>query len=213
MESWDDIREWRRSVRSQLRLKRSAFPSGDKETVRLTVYDLMREHFPELRFACLGFYWPFQGEIDVRHLVRNFLALGAEAALPVVVESRQPLEFWSWRPQIKLTRGVLKIPVPSDRSPVQPTVLLVPLLGFDAAGYRLGYGGGYYDRTLATLAQKPLTIGIGYEVGRLQTIYPQPHDRPMDAIVTESGVVRFRHRDGPLGDAVRSSKSPQRTGG
>ena len=213
MESWDDIREWRRSVRSQLRLKRSAFPSGDKETVRLTVYDLMREHSPELRFACLGFYWPFQGEIDVRHLVRNFLALGAEAALPVVVEARQPLEFWSWRPQIKLTRGVLKIPVPSDRSPVQPTVLLVPLLGFDAAGYRLGYGGGYYDRTLATLAQKPLTIGIGYEVGRLQTIYPQPHDRPMDAIVTESGVVRFRHRDGPLGDAVRSSKSPQRTGG
>jgi 5-formyltetrahydrofolate cyclo-ligase len=189
------------------------FPSGDKETVRLTVYDLMREHFPELRFACLGFYWPFQGEIDVRHLVRNFLALGAEAALPVVVEARQPLEFWSWRPRIKLTRGVWNIPVPSDRSPVQPTVLLVPLLGFDAAGYRLGYGGGYYDRTLATLAQKPLTIGIGYEVGRLQTIYPQPHDRPMDAIVTESGVVRFRHRDGPLGDAVRSSKSPQRTGG
>jgi 5-formyltetrahydrofolate cyclo-ligase len=180
--------------------------------VRLTVYDLMREHFPELRFACLGFYWPFQGEIDVRHLVRNFLAFGAEAALPVVVEMRRPLEFWSWRPRMKLTRGVWNIPVPSDRSPVQPTVLLVPLLGFDVAGYRLGYGGGYYDRTLATFAQKPLTIGIGYELGRLETIYPQPHDIPMDAIVTESGVVSFRCRDGLLGDAVRSWKSPQRTG-
>jgi 5-formyltetrahydrofolate cyclo-ligase len=152
----------------------------------------------------LFFYWPFQGEIDVRHLVRNFLALGADAALPVVVEARQPLEFWSWRPRMKLTRGVWNIPVPGDRSPVQPTVLLVPLLGFDAAGYRLGHGGGYYDRTLATVAQKPLTIGIGYELGRLQTIYPQPHDIPMDAIVTESGVVRFRHRDGLC--PIRSSK-------
>jgi 5-formyltetrahydrofolate cyclo-ligase len=202
MESWDDIREWRRSVRSQLRFKRRGLPPGEKESVRLRVCDLMREHFPELRFSCLGFYWPFQGEIDVRHLVRNFLALGAEAALPVVVEARQPLEFWSWRPRITLTRGVWNIPVPSNRNPVQPTVLLVPLLGFDAAGYRLGHGGGYYDRTLATVAQKPLTIGIGYELGRLQTIYPQPHDIPMDVIVTESGVVRFRRRDGLC--AVRS---------
>jgi 5-formyltetrahydrofolate cyclo-ligase len=110
-----------------------------------------------------------------------------------------------------LTRGVWDIPVPSNRNPVQPTVLLVPLLGFDTAGYRLGHGGGYYDRTLATVAQKPLTIGIGYELGRLQTIYPQPHDIPMDAIVTESGVVRFRRRDALC--AVRSSKSPQRTRG
>jgi 5-formyltetrahydrofolate cyclo-ligase len=68
----------------------------------------------------------------------------------------------------------------------------VPLLGFDAAGYRLGQGGGYYDRTLANLPQRPLTIGIGYEFGRLETIHPQPHDIPMDAIVTERGVERAR---------------------
>ena len=213
MENWDDIREWRRLMRSQLRSKRSALPRGEKDSVRLRVCDLVRDSFPELREACIGFYWPFQGEIDLRHLVRSFLALGAEVALPVVVEGRQPLEFWSWRPRMKLTRGVWNIPVPRDRSPVQPTVLLVPLLGFDGAGYRLGHGGGYYDRTLATVTQKPLTIGIGYELGRLQTIYPQPHDIPMDAIVTESGVVRYRRRDELLGDPIRSSKSPQRTGG
>lgn len=142
-----------------------------------------------LRSACLGFYWPFQGEIDVRHLVCDFLSLGAQAVLPVVVEAQQPLEFWSWRPGMKLSRGVWNIPVPGERSLLHPTVLLVPLLGFDEAGYRLGYGGGYYDRTLATFAKKPLSIGIGYELGRLETIYPQPHDIPMDAIVTESGVV------------------------
>jgi 5-formyltetrahydrofolate cyclo-ligase len=97
---------------------------------------------------------------------------------------------------MKLVRGIWNIPIPSERNLVQPTVLLVPLLGFDAAGYRLGQGGGYYDRTLATLPQKPLTIGIGYELGRLESIYPQPHDRPMDAIITESGVAHFRSRNG-----------------
>jgi 5-formyltetrahydrofolate cyclo-ligase len=74
---------------------------------------------------------------------------------------------------------------------VQPSLLLIPLLGFDSQGYRLGYGGGYYDRTLAALRLKPLTIGIGYEAGRLETIQPQPHDIPLDAVVTESGITRF----------------------
>ena len=71
---------------------------------------------------------------------------------------------------------------------MRPTALLVPLVGFDADGFRLGYGGGYYDRTLAVMEAKPLTIGIGFELGRLETIHhPQPHDVPMDAIVTEAG--------------------------
>jgi 5-formyltetrahydrofolate cyclo-ligase len=71
---------------------------------------------------------------------------------------------------------------------VRPTVLLVPLVGFDAQGYRLGYGGGYYDRTLAAMTPRARAIGVGYELGRLETIHPQPHDVPMDAIVTEAGV-------------------------
>jgi 5-formyltetrahydrofolate cyclo-ligase len=198
MENWEEIREWRRPMRTELRSKRSALPSREKESVRTRVVDLMRESFPELRDACIGFYWPFQGEIDLRGPVRNFIALGAQAALPVVVKKQQPMEFWSWQPQMKLMRGIWNIPIPSERNPVQPTVLLVPLLGFDPAGYRLGYGGGYYDRTLATFAKKPLTIGIGYELGRLETIYPQPHDISMDAIVTERGVERFHSHGKPL---------------
>jgi 5-formyltetrahydrofolate cyclo-ligase len=197
MENWVEIRAWRRLTRIELRSKRSALPSREKESVRTAVCDLVRESFPEVRDACIGFYWPFQGEVDLRGLCRNFIALGAEAALPVVVEKQQPMEFWSWQPQMKLVRGIWNIPIPSERNPVQPTVLLVPLLGFDGSGYRLGQGGGYYDCTLATVAQKPLTIGIGYELGGLETIYPQPHDIPMDAIVTESRVARFRDRDDP----------------
>jgi 5-formyltetrahydrofolate cyclo-ligase len=75
---------------------------------------------------------------------------------------------------------------------VRPTALLVPLVGFDRRGYRLGYGGGYYDRTLAAMGPKPFTIGIGYEIGCLETIHPQPHDIPMHAIVTGAGLVRPR---------------------
>jgi 5-formyltetrahydrofolate cyclo-ligase len=194
MESWDAIRKWRRSIRAELLSRRMAVPLDQKQSVRLTVFDLVHENFPELRHARVGFYWPFKGEIDLRQLVRDFLELGAEGALPVVLEKQQPLEFWSWHPRMELARGIWNIPVPRARNPVLPTALLVPLLGFDAEGYRLGYGGGYYDRTLASLVKKPLAIGIGYELGRLQTIYPQPHDIPMDAIITEAGISRFRFR-------------------
>ncbi len=210
MESWDEIREWRRATRAELLARRLAVPRGEKQRVRSLLCDLIGEHFPELRHARIGFYWPFKGEIDLRHLVQDFLAFGAEAALPVVVEKQQPLEFWTWQPRMKLGRGIWNIPVPAERNQVQPTALLVPLLGFDAAGYRLGYGGGYYDRTLATLNPKPLTIGVGYEFGRLETIYPQPHDIPLDAIVTEAGCARFRRHDAPLGAAGRSDEASNR---
>ena len=191
MRHWEDIREWRRFARSQLRSKRRALPRGEKENVRSAVCDLLRISFSELYDGCIGFYWPFQGEIDLRHCVESFLALGAEAALPVVLEKGQPLEFWSWKPGVKMGRGIWNIPIPADRKLVSPVVLLVPLVGFDEAGYRLGHGGGYYDRTLASFVRKPLSIGVGYELGRLETIYPQPHDIPMDAVVTERGVKRF----------------------
>jgi len=87
--------------------------------------------------------------------------------------------------------GIWDIPVPDEGDWVRPEVLLVPLLGFDLQGYRLGYGGGYYDRTLAAaMPSPPLAIGIGFEIGRLETIHPQPHDVPMDLIVTERQVFR-----------------------
>ncbi len=207
MEDWSEIRKWRRSTRAELLSRRLAVPRGEKPRIRSVLHDQIRGQFPELRHACIGFYWPFRGEIDLRHLVRDFLTLDAEAALPVVVEKAQPLEFWVWRPRMKLARGIWNIPVPAERNAVLPTALLVPLLGFDAAGYRLGYGGGYYDRTLATMNPKPLTIGVGYELGRLKTIYPQPHDIPLDAIVTEAGCARFRYRGQPLGAARRPGET------
>lgn len=210
MQTWGDIRAWRRATRAELLASRLRVPRGEKERVRAAVHQFIWEQFPELRHACIGFYWPFKGEIDLRHLVRDFLAVGAEAALPVVVEKRRPLEFWAWRPRMKMERGIWNIPVPTVRTAVRPTALLVPLLGFDAAGYRLGYGGGYYDRTLATMNPAPLTIGVGYEPGRLDTICPQPHDIPLDAIVTEAGCAHFRSRGEPFDRSTHGASTDQK---
>lgn len=199
--TWDRVRAWRRETRGELIARRVAIPRADKLFLRPVIGGQIPLHFPELRHACIGFYWPFKGEIDLRHLLRDFLGLGAEAALPVVVEKGRAVEFWAWHPGMKLARGIWNIPVPAERRPVRPTALLVPLVGFDDSGYRLGYGGGYYDRTLAELDPRPLTIGVGYACGRLPTIFPQPHDIPLDAIVTEAGVTRYRYRGVPLATA------------
>jgi 5-formyltetrahydrofolate cyclo-ligase len=187
---WEHVRVWRRERRKDLLERRAAILRLERDRQRDQIVELIERHVPNLAAHRIGFYWPFKGEIDLRPFVRALVKRGAEAALPVVVEKAAPLEFWDWRPGMKLARGVWNIPIPDTRSPVVPSALLVPLVGFDEAGYRLGYGGGYYDRTLAAMSARPLVIAVGLASCRLATIYPQPHDIAMDAIVTEEGFRR-----------------------
>jgi len=186
--TWDEIRRWRRERRKELIARRRALPQAECQRLQPVIVDRVAARLPAPAGAVVGFYWPIRGEIGLHALLRRLIEQGAGAALPVVVEKGRPLEFRAWRPGDRLERGVWDIPVPAERRVVRPGVLLVPLVGFDGQGYRLGYGGGYYDRTLAAMDPKPLAIGVGYELGRLPTIHPQPHDVPMDAIVTEAGV-------------------------
>jgi 5-formyltetrahydrofolate cyclo-ligase len=197
MQSWDEIRVWRRERRASLIAERQALSQPERQRLQPRIIDLLAEGFPELRSGIVGFYWPIRGEIGLAHLVRELIEAGAGAALPVVVGKKQPLEFRTWRPGAPLERGVWNIPIPAARQVVTPTTLLVPLVGFDEQGYRLGYGGGYYDRTIAGSKPRPLAIGVGYGFQRLSTIYPQPHDVPMDAIVTEAGARRFERPPAP----------------
>lgn len=190
--AWPAVRAWRRSTRAALIGARVRMARDEREARARAVLQHLEAALPAAEGAVVGFYWAFKGEIDLRGTVRTMIARGAQAALPVVVTPAAPLEFWAWRPRMKMARGVWNIPVPGERVPVEPALLFVPLVGFDAAGYRLGYGGGYYDRTLAAMQARPLCIGVGFELGRLESIAPQPHDIPMDAIVTETGVTRFR---------------------
>jgi 5,10-methenyltetrahydrofolate synthetase len=109
---------------------------------------------------------------------------GIRVALPTVVAKARPLIFREWHPGARLKSGVWNIPIPAEGAEVIPTVVIAPLVGFDPDAYRLGYGGGFFDRTLAALSPRPLAIGVGHPVGAIPTIYPQSHDIPMDWIVT-----------------------------
>ncbi len=193
MKDWPAINEWRKETRKQLLARRLATTSAERGGIRDAVARHLINEVPTLKDACIGFYWPFRAELNLTGLVRDLYAAGARTALPVVVERKHPVEFWNWTPESEMRPGIWDIPVPVHRDPVSPTILLVPLLGFDADGYRLGNGGGYYDRTLAGFTERPLALGVGYAHGRLNTIHPQPHDIPMDAIITEDGVT-WHHR-------------------
>ena len=133
----------------------------------------------------VGAYWPIRGEPDLRAWFAELRGRGAQTALPVVVAKGAPLVFRLWRQGDKLERGVWNIPVPVDGPEVTPHVTLAPVVGFDAACYRLGYGGGFFDRTLAQLPPSTVAIGVGYAGAEIPTIYPQPFDIPMRHIVTE----------------------------
>jgi 5,10-methenyltetrahydrofolate synthetase len=139
-------------------------------------------------YKVLGFCWPMRGEFDVRGIAKRHLAAGGEAAVPVVVERSAPVEFWRWSPGIPMTKGIWDIPIPKERDVLMPDVVIVPLVGFDARGFRLGYGGGYFDLTLAAARPKPYAVGLGYAGSVLPTIYPQPHDIPMGLIVTDESI-------------------------
>lgn len=184
---------WRKAERARLLAERQAIPGVQRQRALPLILDLITSHVHELAGACVGIYWPFRGEIDLRQLASRHPNSAAVFALPVVVAHGQPLEFHRWKPGDRLVPGVWNIPQPAVRDPINPDLLLVPLLGHDAAGYRLGYGGGFYDRTLAALQPRPRSVGIGYARAALATIGPQAHDIPMDAIITEHAYVEFDH--------------------
>lgn len=190
MGNGDEVGAWRKAERARLIAAREALPPGTRQAAG----ERVRAALSELAGAVVGFYWPFRGEIDLAPLAAELVARGSGTALPVIVEKNAPLAFWRWEPDMAMRPGVWGIPVPASGEAVVPDCLLIPLVGFDGAGHRLGYGGGYYDRTLAALPGPPLAIGVGYAFQRLPDLDPQPHDRPMDAIVTEEGITWHRRR-------------------
>ena len=132
-----------------------------------------------------GFYFPIQGEPDLRPAMIEWLATKEErlAALPVI--RGDVLEFHSWSAEAPMQAGEHGIPVPAHGRVVQPQCLLLPCVGFDPQRYRLGFGGGYYDRTLAVL-RPPQVVGVAFEAAKLETIDPGPHDVQLDLIITEA---------------------------
>lgn len=136
---------------------------------------------------------PYLSEIDTRALLSALGAHGCETCVPVVIENNTPLEFRAWAPGEPTVPGRWGIPVPPDGSRVvDPDVLLVPMLAYDRYGYRLGYGGGFYDRTLEKLrAMKPvIAIGVAYSAQQVDEVVRGEHDQPLDWILTEEGPLK-----------------------
>jgi len=150
----------------------------------------LERSFPGLSRQRVAFCWPIKNEYDARHFARTLRGLGALTALPVVTAPKSPLAFREWHPGVELAKGALDIPYPLHSREIVPDAVLLPMNGWDSMGYRLGYGAGFFDRTLASLAKKPVVIGVSYEQARLDTIHPQAWDIPVDYLVTERGVYR-----------------------
>lgn len=185
-----DLKAWRRSERERLIAARAALSPIVLESWRRRIDRFLELSFPGLANSRLAFCWPIKGEYDARHFARTLRDKGALTALPVVVAPRAPLIFREWHPGVELANGPLDIPYPANSSEIAPSGVLLPMNGWDRQGYRLGYGGGFFDRTLASLAKKPIVIGISYEMARMETIHPQSWDIPVDYVVTEAGVYR-----------------------
>jgi 5,10-methenyltetrahydrofolate synthetase len=183
--TWTEIAPWRKGRRDVLIQQRLAADPGERRQRASPILEQLDAELAAMRGAVVGIYWPFRGEIDVRDIAQRHIQRGGVVALPVVVAKHSPVEFWRWQIEEPMTRGMFNIPIPVARDAVRPDILIVPLVGFDRAGYRLGYGGGYYDRTLSVANPRPRTFAIGFAETELETIYPQPHDIPMSRIVTE----------------------------
>ena len=184
------LKAWRKTQRERLIAERVRVTPAVLDAWRRQMDAHIERSFPGLATSRLAFCWPIKGEYDARHLARTLRARGALTALPVVVAPKTPLAFREWHPGVELALGALDIPYPKDSAEVSPDAVLLPMNGWDAQGYRLGYGAGFFDRTLASLARRPVVIGVTYEMARLDTIHPQPWDIPADFVVTERGVYR-----------------------
>ena len=182
------ITDWRRGERQRLIEERSSLGQTQRDSLTTALIAGLDTVVTDVAGKRISLYWPFKGEPDLRGWMASVDAAGGTCLLPVVTAKGQPLTFRAWKQGEKLERGVWNILFPADGPEQTPDIVIAPLVGFDHGCYRLGYGGGFFDRTLAHLGRPPLVIGVGFSQQRIGTIHPLPHDIPMDVIVTENEV-------------------------
>lgn len=179
----------RKALRAQMVAQRVAMPVVEWVVASAQLSANLEAHLAQRGLPKFGqtlaFCWPIHNEPDIRPLVERWRASGIVVALPVVIAPDQPLVFRTWLPEEALLPDRYGIPTPTNGPLVTPDILLLPGNAFDDAGYRLGYGGGYFDRTLAQLSPRPIVIGLCFQQARVRTLQPELHDLPVDAVVTE----------------------------
>ncbi len=186
------VARWRKAERERLIAARLAVPAAERTEAAAGVAHALDRLVEVAPGTGVSAYWPFRGELDLRGWLGAVIERGGRAALPVVVTKGQPLVFREWAPGATMERGVWNIPIPAEGPEITPDVVVAPLVGCDPGCYRLGYGGGFYDRTLAAMPRPRLVVGVGLPLVEIPTIHPQPHDVPMDVIVTREDAIRWR---------------------
>jgi 5-formyltetrahydrofolate cyclo-ligase len=182
-----DVAVWRKVKRFELLGRRAAMSPEDHRLKSAAILNQLNCSETPYFSGIIALYVPFSGEIDVLPLMAKLSNSGHVIALPVVLAPRTPLQFRVWTPGCAMERGVYGIPHPVQAEIVEPNTFVVPLVGFDDQFYRLGYGGGFYDRTFAAATKFVRSVGIGFEAARVETIHPQKFDIPMDVLITEEG--------------------------
>jgi 5-formyltetrahydrofolate cyclo-ligase len=190
-----DRSEEKRALRKQLIEQRLKMP--DRLRRGDLLQQVMRIWLVGRTDTVIGAYWPIKGEFDPLPALHRWKEDGElldepqlrRIGLPVVDKLHQTLKFHAWFPGCPMEEDAYGIPKPKDTEVVVPTLLFVPCVGYGVGGYRLGYGGGFYDRTLAQLQPKPYTVGLGFAQGFLPNLEPEAHDVPLDAVLNELGVV------------------------
>jgi 5,10-methenyltetrahydrofolate synthetase len=183
-----ELAGWRKAQRQILLARRLKTSPQDHARWSTLIEAQLRAALPFGRSWVVGLCWPFQAEFDARPAAEYFRSLGAQLALPWVVAKGQPLKFLEWWSGAPMRTGLYDLPIPDTTVRLRPDVLLVPPVGVGDRGDRLGYGGGFFDRSLAALDPRPITVAHAFELSRIPTTYPQPHDILMDFVVTEAGI-------------------------
>jgi 5,10-methenyltetrahydrofolate synthetase len=185
-----EIRIRRAAMRKSALAAREATPIEQRAVWEAAIMGHLDTLIAQLAPRVLAFYWPYYAEADCREWAERWLGGDANrvAALPVAHEKDASLIFLRWQPGAEMTLDRHGIPCPASGEEIAPDVALIPLNAFDARGYRLGYGGGYFDRTLA--ATQIIAVGVGFELSREDDVLPQAYDQPMHWLVTEAGVFR-----------------------
>ena len=187
-----DIELTKSALRQRAREQRARIPADVHAEAAKSVAKHFFDAITLLPGAVVAAYWPIRDELDCRAVLTRLVDSGQPVCLPVVRGNEEPLELRLWEEGAALYPSGFGTLAPAETAPLaEPDVILVPLLAFDKLGTRLGYGGGYYDRTLAVLGHRPKLIGFAFSAQELDHIPRLAHDVPLHAVITEQGARFF----------------------
>ncbi|MCF6343581.1 MAG: 5-formyltetrahydrofolate cyclo-ligase [Devosiaceae bacterium] len=179
-------------LRNEAKAKRAALSSNFMLQAANQAAEIFLQNIPLEKVNVIAAYYAMNNELKILPLVEKLWAKNKQICLPSVIENNQPMIFRAWQRGDELIDGAHNIKVPDENAPILvPDIIIMPLVAFDKKGNRLGYGKGYYDRTIAQMDKKPLLVGYAYSVQEVEKIEHESHDVPLDYLVSEKEVRKF----------------------